>query len=166
VLKQWPAIGGGCGKAVLVLLSLFPVSCGTGIQFEARTVVASGGAVTRTTRFIAIDKKSRDEIEGRYTLPPGGVWTTEMRARKEDAKARKQPADVYRTERRCPVGGPPLYDHVRQARFSERAARNEFRVTVRNYVFMKSFAYEDRAGRGGAGRFPARLVACTSKNVG
>jgi hypothetical protein len=62
VLKQWPAIGGGCGKAVLVLLSLFPVSCGTGIQFEARTVVASGGAVTRTTRFIASTKRAETRL--------------------------------------------------------------------------------------------------------
>lgn len=129
--------------AGVVSLAVLSAGCSTGIRFEAHTVVSSTGAVSRTTRFIGDSEERKNELQRQYELPLGGTWKTESKEWNGGNGVRYQEF-VYQVERRCEDGCPPFSDHVRRAESSERTARNEIRVVVRNYLFVKTFAYEER----------------------
>ncbi|MBI3011448.1 MAG: hypothetical protein HYY58_03015 [Candidatus Omnitrophica bacterium] len=118
---------------------------GCKIEFEANTIVSPDGSVTRTTRYIGGGAED-GELKTRYELPSGGAWK-EGKTTRYDYSAKKDvevTTDVYEVTKRYAGGEPIPSDFVRKAEASDRTARNQIRMAVQNYGFVKMFNYEER----------------------
>ena len=135
-----------CVASSLVCLVCLTVLSGCkNIEFEASTVVAPDGSVTRTTRYVADDSK-KGELTTRYELPSGGDWTSKKTTRQDSVtkKAVEVTTHIYELTKRYAVGEAIPSDFVRRAKTSDRVARNQIRLNVHDYVFVKMFDYEER----------------------
>lgn len=131
--------------AACLLILLCAGGCDSVIDFDAETVVFPDSAVTRKTRFTTNTVELKDELETRYSLPPDGKWESGKRTKREsDGKEKEIATSIYGVEKQYPPGSPIASDYVRKAEFSKQVSRNEPRLTVRNYVFAKTFDYEER----------------------
>lgn len=130
--------------AACLLILLCAGGCDSVIEFEGETIVLPDSAVTRKTRVMP-DQAQKGEVQTRYILPPDGKWESGKRiVRLSDGKEKEIATSIYEVEKQYPPGSAIASDYVRKAEFSKQVSRNEPRLTVRNYVFVKSFDYEER----------------------
>lgn len=107
-------------------------------------MVFPDGAVTRKTRVVT-DQGAKFGVETRYILPPDGKWSSGRRMKRlSDGNEEVVARSIYEVEKQYAPGSPIASDYVRKAKFSKEVSRNEPRLTVRNYVFVKTFDYEER----------------------
>ncbi len=123
-----------CGVLLAVVMPL--AGCGTDIAFEAQTVVSADGIASRRARLVT--RGTQEDIQQHYLLPAGGRWTSEMRAHGQGA----YPVVVYETRQELRPNST-VTDHVRKAERSEQTARNELRIVVRNWWFVKLYEYRE-----------------------
>jgi hypothetical protein len=118
---------------------------GCKIEFQANTMVLPDGGVTRTTRHISSGAEDK-ELKTRYQLFSGGTWT-KGKSTRYDSFAKKDVeaiTDVYEVTKHYASGESIPSDFVRRAEVSDRSARNQIRMTVQDYGFLKTFDYEER----------------------
>lgn len=130
---------GGC-----LLILLCAGGCGGELDFEAETIVSPDSVVTRKTRFTTNSIGLKDELQTRYTLPAEGKWESGQRPKRSSAGKEHEATSTYEVGKQYTPGSPIASDYVRKAEFSKQVSRNEPRLTVRNYVFVKTFDYEER----------------------
>ncbi len=133
---------------VLAVALLLAVASGCKIVFEAETMVAPDGSLTRTTRYVADEDSDKEEVETLYALPVGGLWGTRKGPKVEWALWEKRELKegtlhAYEvTQRYAPMKSIPA-DYVRKGA-SGRSSQNDVSVRVRDYFFVKDFHYEER----------------------
>ena len=127
--------------ALLVMSVLLSGLFGCTVDFDAETIVLPDGAATRKSSLIVPDPA---DAEKNYVLPPGGKWEKGRRTR--SARLGKTEVDTleYRLERHYPAGAPFAADFRRKAKVSSREARNEPRLVVHDYFFLRTYQYEER----------------------
>lgn len=134
------AVGGLVCLVCLTILS----GC-KNIEFGASTVVAPDGSVTRTIRYAA-DDSEKEELTTRYELPSGGAWTSK-KATRQDLVTKKDvevTTHNYEVTKRYAAGETIPSDFTRRAKTSDRVASNRIRLTVHDYIFIKTFDYEEQ----------------------
>ena len=116
------------------------------IEFEADTIVFPDSAVTRKTRFIVgIDARIKRDVETRYDLPAEGKWETGKRTWPKPGGGQYEGSTfTYETAKEYSPGTPMAPDYERKSMFSKQVSHNEPRLTVHNYIFVKTYDYEER----------------------
>ena len=132
-------------RRIGVFFLLLTIS-GCRIDFETQTVVEPDGSLIRTTRYVADEESDKDELEAYYDLPSGGTWRTETAVKYSHftKKEEEQSINIYEVTKRYRPGESIVPDYARRGETTAGVSRNEIRLTVRNYVLMKTFAYEER----------------------
>ena len=143
--SAWRLVAKLLQPAACLVILLCAGGCDSVIDFEGETIVLPDSAVTRRTRVTTNSVQLKDELETRYTLPPDGKWESGKRTKRgSDGKEQEEATSIYEVEKQYPPGSPIASDYVRRATHSKQVSRNEPRLTVRNYVFVKTFDYEER----------------------
>jgi len=142
--RRSTALPSGTPLFLLCLLMVALCASGCQIDFEADTVVAPDGSVTRTTRYIAGDS-DKEEIETDYTLPPGGAWETQTTTSynaytKKDEEVRTH---IYSVTKQYRAGERIPSDHVRRGKTEGRVVENDIEVFVQDQFFMKVFGFRE-----------------------
>ena len=131
------------GLACLVCLVFLS---GCKIEFEANTVVSPDGSVTRTTRYVGDEDSDRKELETQYALPVGGTWETKKTTVPNAAFKGNEyvkTTSIYQVTKRYAPGQSVPSDYVRKGKSPERVSQNDVHLRVRDYIFAKTFDYEE-----------------------
>jgi len=128
----------------LLAAALLLCASGCRIDFEADTVVAPDGSVTRTTRYIA-DYSDKEELETYYTLPAGGAWETgtRMRYNYNTEKDAEISTHIYSVRKQYGVNEEIPADHVRRGETAGRVVENDIAVSVQDRFFVKAFGFRE-----------------------